>query len=285
MYMHQSVGGNVVVKSGCDFRNVSYIKVKAGQLSPEEKENVPSVVIDDSNVKTDQEYFYELKGGEFKIKIQKWDITKSIEPDVKIKEQIAQFYEELDKELKVVNCFLDAELDTKFSSIRTKETPIGNFLADLMMREHNSDCAIMNGGNIRADQIYDAGKFTVGDWNDLLPFLVPVVKIEVSGAQLLGALENSVSKWPAMEGRFLQISGISFAFDPSKPSGERVAFDSVKIKENALVLTNNYTVATSDYVANGKDGFNCLDGCKIVIDEENAPLLKDIVLDFFCKSF
>jgi 5'-nucleotidase len=161
----------VVVKSGCDFRNVSYIKVKAGEhLSQEELEKVPTVPIDDSNVKTDQEYFYMTK-----------DIVRSIEPNQEIKDQIENYYQELDKELKIVNCFLDAELDTKFSSIRTKETPIGNFLADLMLREHNCDCAFLNGGNVRADQVYDAGKFTVGDWNDLLPFCVPVVKIEISG--------------------------------------------------------------------------------------------------------
>lgn len=53
--------------------------------------------------------------------------------------------------------------------------------------------------------------------------------VETSGATLLAALENAVCKWPQTEGRFCQVSGIKFAFDPSKPPGERVDRDSVLI--------------------------------------------------------
>ena len=53
--------------------------------------------------------------------------------------------------------------------------------------------------------------------------------VETSGATLLAALENAVCKWPQTEGRFCQVSGIKFAFDPSKPAGERVDKNSVLI--------------------------------------------------------
>jgi 2',3'-cyclic-nucleotide 2'-phosphodiesterase (5'-nucleotidase family) len=84
-----------------------------------------------------------------------------------------------------------------------------------------------------------------------------------------------------MEGRFLQMSGVTFAFDPTKPAGSRIVSDSVKVQDEELKLEKLYVVATSDYIAAGKDGFNCIEGCKELIDHENAPLLKDIVLDFF----
>ena len=44
-----------------------------------------------------------------------------------------------------------------------------------------------------------------------------------------------------------------------------------------------YTVATSEYLADGKDGFDCLLGSTILVDIENSLTLKDIVLNFLGK--
>ena len=39
-----------------------------------------------------------------------------------------------------------------------------------------------------------------------------------------------MSQYPKLEGRFAQISGMSFGFDPEKPPGERVDMDYVMIQ-------------------------------------------------------
>ena len=69
-----------------------------------------------------------------------------------------------------------------------------------------------------------------------------------SGTDLVQALENGVSQYPKLEGRFPQISGVSFTFDPSKPAGQRVEpslvkvldeyvnFEKVKLKINHIHL-------------------------------------------------
>ncbi len=44
---------------------------------------------------------------------------------------------------------------------------------------------------------------------------------------MVEALENGVSQWPKLEGRFPQVSGLKFSFDPSKPPGSRVVPGSV----------------------------------------------------------
>lgn len=49
--------------------------------------------------------------------------------------------------------------------------------------------------------------------------------------QVVAALENGVSQWPKLEGRFPQTSGVKFKFDPSKPAGERVVPGSVCITD------------------------------------------------------
>ena len=57
-----------------------------------------------------------------------------------------------------------------------------------------------------------------------------------AGRQVLKALENSVSQYPALEGRFPQVAGIRFAFDPLKPAGSRVDPRYVCIQERYLDL-------------------------------------------------
>lgn len=50
-----------------------------------------------------------------------------------------------------------------------------------------------------------------------------------AGTQLVEALENGVSQWPKLEGRFPQVSGVRFAFDPSQPPGQRIVPGSVTV--------------------------------------------------------
>ena len=141
---------------------------------------------------------------------------------------------------------MDDDLDTCFESVRTKETPIGNFLADLMRKEHNADCAMLNGGSIRADKVYNRGLMTRGNWCEIIPFETSIVLIEATREQILKCLENSVSKVPALEGRFLQVSNLHFTFDPSKVPGQRVDSGSVMIGNSLLSGSKKYKVAVAD---------------------------------------
>ena len=81
--------------------------------------------------------------------------------------------------------------------------------------------SMINGGNIRAD--LKKGTVTKGDIMRIFPFGSTVVTIHVSGADLQAALEQSVGAYPVLYGGFLQVSGISFSFDPAQPKGHRVS--------------------------------------------------------------
>ena len=50
------------------------------------------------------------------------------------------------------------------------------------------------------------------------------------GQQLLQALDNGVSQYPKLEGRFPQVAGVTFGFDPSLTPGQRVTRDKVKVQ-------------------------------------------------------
>lgn len=171
-------------------------------------------------------------------------------------------------------------MDTTFASVRTQETAIGNFLADLMRKEHNADCALIHGGGIRADKMFNQGFMTRGDWNEIIPFQTSIVLLEATGEQIFQALENGVSKVPALEGRFIHPSNLTFAYDSTKPEGHRVERESVKIGENKIDFTKTYRVAVPNFISWGKDGFDCLANTKKLVDYLLAPELKDVITEF-----
>ena len=108
-----------------------------------------------------------------------------------------------------------------------------------------------------------------------------LVLLDVDGDQLHQALENGVSQWPKLEGRFPQVSGITFAFDPSKPPGHRVDPDYVKVGDEYLDKTQQYKLVTKSYLATGKDGYDALAKGTILVDDECAPNLTNAVQNHF----
>jgi 5'-nucleotidase len=117
------------------------------------------------------------------------------------------------------------------------------------------------------------------------PFEDPCVVIQCTGAAIIAALENGVSTYPALEGRFPQVSGIRFAFDPAKPPMSRVS--EVEIAGAPVDLEKEYTLCTREYMVRGKDGFTSLlieehgGEAKSIIDEENGLLISTILRQYF----
>lgn len=90
-----------------------------------------------------------------------------------------------------------------------------------------------------------------------------------------------MSQYPKHEGRFLQVAGIKFAFDPSKPAGQRVDPELVIIQGEYLEMSKTYSVLTKTYLKAGKDGYECLMDCPILIEDENIPMLITMVENHF----
>lgn len=86
-----------------------------------------------------------------------------------------------------------------------------------------------------------------------------------AGRDILAALENGVCQYPKLEGRFLQVSGVSFAFDPTKASGQRVDSRDVRIGDQYIEMDTKYRLVTKSYMLAGKDGFDCFNGVKVLV--------------------
>ncbi|XP_055892779.1 mannosylglucosyl-3-phosphoglycerate phosphatase-like [Biomphalaria glabrata] len=247
------VNGRYVIKSGTDFRNMSKLTLTQNGCV----------------------------NNRWSVKIERVDLDSSIPEDVDIKKIIVKNLESVDEKMDTYLGTMNVEMDGRFSSIRTQETNLGNFITDIILTATKADCAILNSGTFRSDRIHPKGEFKVRDLLTILPLVDSLVVIKVKGHQLIDALENSVSKYPVKEGRFLQVAGLSFGFDPTKPSGERVGRDLVRVQDEYIDFDKDYLVATKEYIAQGKDGFDVFKNCEVVINAEQCSSLSTMVQNHF----
>ncbi|HBH13748.1 MAG: 5'-Nucleotidase domain protein [Clostridiales bacterium 38_11] len=143
--------------------------------------------------------------------------------------------------------------------VRTGETNLGNLITDAMLYETGAQIAFTNGGGIRSS--IEIGDITVGDVITVLPFGNYVVTKEMTGSQIVAALELGMDTYPAQKGSFPHIAGMKVVFDPAKAAGERIV--SVTVGGEAIVLDNKYTVATNDFIAAGGDGYTMFKGAPL----------------------
>jgi len=131
-----------------------------------------------------------------------------------------------------------------------QETNVGNFVADVYRETQGTQLGLINGGAM--DHSVAAGPITRGDVDLILPFADSIVTFNITGEQLLAALEHSVI-FVEDQCRFLQVSGLTFTYDSSQPEGSRVV--EVLVAEEALDAEDVYSVATNNYLAGGGDDY------------------------------
>jgi 2',3'-cyclic-nucleotide 2'-phosphodiesterase (5'-nucleotidase family) len=205
--------------------------------------------------------------------------TAGVTPDPEIKVIVDKHNAKLDAELDVAVGATKVLLDSRRASVRGGETNFGNLIADAMRAAVGADVAITNAGGIRGDRTYEPGDtLTRKDVLTELPFGNVTVLIELSGADLLLALENGVSEVENKAGRFPQVSGLSFVYDPAAPKGSRIT--EVAVGGKPLEPGRLYTVATNDYMQGGGDGYAALKKGKALIDSAGAKLMATGVMDY-----
>jgi 2',3'-cyclic-nucleotide 2'-phosphodiesterase (5'-nucleotidase family) len=167
--------------------------------------------------------------------------------------------------------------------VRIAETNLGDLCTDAIRFTTGAEVALSNGGAIRKS--IPAGSISYMDVLDVYPFGNQISVIEVTGQQLLDALEWGARMVPTENGCFLQVSGLSYEIhtyvESSCTSDEYGAFTgvsgeyrvrNVKVGDEPLDLKKTYTVACINYILfEHGDGYTMFDGCKVV--------KKDFMLD------
>ncbi|KAL3464560.1 hypothetical protein BJX64DRAFT_275762 [Aspergillus heterothallicus] len=255
-YSHTFINGVHVLRSGTDFKQLSYI-----------------------------EAFRKQTGSGWDFNIIRRDMIRAIPEDPSSIAMVDKLTSSLKAKLDKPVGYTVRPLDGRFSTVRAGESNLGNFACDLMRFYYRADCAMMAGGTIRGDQIYPPGVLRLKDILNCFPFEDPVVLLRLKGKAIFDALENGVSQLPALEGRFTQVSNIAFSFNPSTPSGSRINW--AKIGDRPIDFEQNYTLATRGYMARGKDGFASLlvksEGGEVeeIVDEESGTLISTLMRQYF----
>ncbi|WP_439573599.1 bifunctional metallophosphatase/5'-nucleotidase [Phreatobacter sp.] len=180
--------------------------------------------------------------------------SRAATPDPATLARVRQYEAELSAELDVTVARLAGELDTRTASVRSGEQAIGNMVADAMRLAAGAEIGLTNAGAIRGNRVYPAGhSFTRRDALVELPFGNRTVVAEVTGVDLLAALENGLSQVEQRAGRFPQVAGLVVTADRSRPAGSRIV--SVTVGNAPLEPTRLYRVATHDFLLRGGDGY------------------------------
>ena len=177
-------------------------------------------------------------------------------------------------------------------AVRTAETNLGDLCADAYRVVLGADIAFVNGGGVRAD--IPAGDITYGQILSVHPFGNMACLIEVSGQQILDALEMASRDVPNECGGFLQVSGLSYEINVGvetsvvlddkgsfvEVAGER-RVQNVLVDGQPIDPEATYTLASHNYMLkSGGDGMSMFQGSTILQDEvliDNQVLINYIV--------
>ncbi|MGS2589330.1 bifunctional metallophosphatase/5'-nucleotidase [Streptomyces hebeiensis] len=150
----------------------------------------------------------------------------------------------------------------------TPETPLGDLIADAQLKgmapadKGGAQIAFMNPGGIRSDLVHKAsgsegdGVVTYGEAFTVQPFTNMMNAVDLTGAQLITALQQQVSGSNEASPKILQVSeGFTYTLDMTKTGAARLVTDSVKLNGDAIDPAKTYRVAMNEFLAGGGDGF------------------------------
>ena len=142
-----------------------------------------------------------------------------------------------------------AEVELTTKDIGSKETPLGDMVADGIRAAVKSDAAF-----IAADYFNEVtipkGAFGAGEV--LRALVMPgdtITVVKLTGDQIQRGMERSLFLYPKFNSGFLQVSGISVTFRPEADADKRVI--SIKINGDSLEMTKSYQVAMPTPLAKG----------------------------------
>jgi 5'-nucleotidase/UDP-sugar diphosphatase len=193
-------------------------------------------------------------------------LSKYITPDPEAQALI----EELDTEVaglreEPIGASTDILLVGDRNVCRVEECNLGNLIADAMRSQTGAQIALMNAGGIRAS--IEPGDITLGEVLTVQPFGNLLSTFDITGADLITALENGVSTIVVedgvvartdLQGRFPQVSGMRYSFDPNLEPGSRITSVEVLGEDGEYTELDpeaTYSMVTLNFVRTGGDGY------------------------------
>ena len=178
--------------------------------------------------------------------------------------------------------------------VRRAETNLGDLCADAYRFQSGADIAFVNGGGVRVN--INAGDITLNDILKVHPFGNAMCVIEVTGQQILDALEWGARSVPSENGGFLQVSGLSYEIHSYIESpcltDENTMFAGIEGErrvKNVLVAGEPidpeaiYTLASHNYMLlDHGDGYTMFDGAPLL--QDSVKLDNQVLIDYITEN-
>ena len=233
------------------------------------------------------------------ISMEELNATEGFTPDQDIATRVSEINAQIEEDMGQVIGTSEVDLDGVRENVRASETNLGDLITDAMLWQAGQDneevdAAITNGGGIRAS--IAAGDITKKSVNDVLPFGNTLYVVELTGAELLEALEASTYCTPEPVGAFPQVAGIEFtintgaAYDagenyPGTTYAEPASINRVTILTvggQAFDVDATYTIVTNDFLAAGGDTYYAFKAAESGYD--TGILLDQVVMDYITEE-
>jgi len=177
--------------------------------------------------------------------------------------------------------------DADQTRCRRQECEIGNLVSDALLwrtRGQNVQIVLQNGGGLRAG--LRGGAVTLGDVLTVLPFQNTIATFRMKGADIRAALESGLSMVDQNAGRFPQVAGMRYVWNPERPPGQRIVSADVRAPDGSFAPLNDdavYTVASNNFMRRGGDGYAVLRERAIDPYDYGEPL-EDAVAAFIAAN-
>ncbi|MEM9196414.1 MAG: bifunctional metallophosphatase/5'-nucleotidase [Pseudomonadota bacterium] len=212
-------------------------------------------------------------------------LDASITPDAATLARVTELAGPIEALMVQVVAESTAPIDGDRSSCRAGECEMGNLVADAMLdrvKDQGIQIAIQNGGGLRAS--IDAGPVTMGEVLTVLPFQNTLATFQLSGEQIIAALENGVSEVEDGAGRFPQVAGLKYSWTPDAPAGQRIV--EVMVAEGdgyaPIDLAKIYGVVSNNFMRSGGDGYAVFTEAMNAYDF--GPGLEQVVADYLADA-
>ncbi|HUF34442.1 MAG TPA: bifunctional metallophosphatase/5'-nucleotidase [Gemmatimonadales bacterium] len=181
----------------------------------------------------------------------------------------------------------EVPIDARDATSRSRETALGNLVTDAVRAGTGADVALINAGAMRLDDVIPAGPFTNYQVESIFLFAdgTRMLRFPVTGARLRELLEHGVSDASLGKGGFLQVSGVRFSYDPSRPSGSRIQGDLRRPDGIAVGSGDTLSVAFAGYPAcEGGDGYRVPEARAACLALDQAPRAADLLIRYVTDS-
>ena len=172
-------------------------------------------------------------------------------------------------------------IDARDEVGRRQESLLGDLDTDAMRWGTGADAAVLNAGTLRLDDVIRPGPLTNYQLESIFLFAdeTRVLTVPLTGARLRSILEHGVADGSLGKGGFLQVSGLSFTYDPAAPAGSRIQGDVRRMTGAALMPNDTLRVAVPVYPAcEGGDGYVIPEAAPACAARTSAPRAADLLV-------